>query len=100
MPNRSSGFIATDEVENLRLGTREQFQSEWTVILDTETHTFTHGLSEIPWVCDVVYSENAQGGQARDASSVTTVSKTDTTITIANTFGDDDFVRYFQVRAM
>ena len=100
MPIRAKAFRESDEIENVRLGTREQWISDWASINDTETHTFNHPLDEIPWVVSVIYSETQQGYLARDATADVTVTKTDSAITVLNGIGNDDFLRYFQVRAM
>lgn len=99
MPVRGKGFFADDEMENLRLGTRDQWESEWTVINDGETHSFTHTLGEIPWMVDVLYSEQTAGGQARDGNASVTITKTATTITCLSNFSAG-IVYYFKVRAM
>jgi hypothetical protein len=99
MPIRDSSAFDDEQLENLRLGTRQQYTSDWTVINDSETHTFTHNLGEIPWIVDVAYSEQDQGGLARDANSDVTVVKTSETITCTSNFSAGR-TYYFQVRAM
>jgi len=99
MPIRDEGFLKSKEMENLRLGTRQQYTSEWTVINDGETHTFIHLLEEVPWVVSAVYSESAQGNLARDATSNVTLTKSRDNITCLNGFSDA-VMRYFQIRAM
>lgn len=91
------GVIFEDEIENLRLGTREQYESDWTFIEDTGNHNFDHELGEIPMVVDVMVSEVSEGRNPDDAASSTTITKNTTQINITNNVGAD---RYFKVRAM
>jgi hypothetical protein len=80
----------------LRLGTREQYESQWRSIGGTASYSFTHELGEIPWVVDVLRSDHDDGTGAIVAPTVT-ISKTDRTITITNDAGTG---YYFKVRAM
>jgi hypothetical protein len=94
-----------DGMEHLRIGTRDQYESEWVRIEGVDfvgTHEFTHGLGEIPWVVDVLQSTRSDGANPTPAipgGTDVTVTKTATTITVQN----DDAATvdvYFQVRAM
>ena len=84
-------------IEQLRLGTRRQYISDWTLIPDGATKSFTHGLGEVPWVCDVVKSETADGKNPTSANADVTASKTSTAISVESALGSD---AYFQVRAL
>lgn len=90
-----------DELQSLREGTREQFESDWTHLPPTGaeafTVTFTHLLGEIPWTVDVIRSESEDGSLPVTATTFT-VAKTDTTITLANDSTDTAY--YFKVRAL
>ena len=89
-----------DEIENLRQGTRDQYESEWRFIQGdaiVQTATFEHGLGEIPWMVDVMSSKVDDGKGAIDANADVTVTKTGTTVTVRNDSGSD---LYFRVRAM
>lgn len=98
MPNRPTFPGAEDPtLEHLRLGTRDQYQSEWRSIANGASHAFTHELGELPWMVDVIRSETSDGKNPVDSNSDVTVAKTDTTITVTNNFGS---ARYFRVRAM
>jgi hypothetical protein len=99
MPIRSDTAFDDDKIENLRLGTREQYESGWRLIEEGEDFAFQHNLGEVPWVVDVLYSEESNGGNARDGNSDTTVTKTFEEITCQNDFTDGR-TRYFKVRAM
>jgi len=100
--NRPDIPVESDDLqENLRLGTRTQFQSEWTKVHygAAQAVAFAHDLDEIPWVVDVIRSETVDGGsQVVVPSTDVTIVKTDTTITVTNDSTDTDY--YFQVRAM
>ncbi len=76
------GGAPTTKDEQLRAGTRQQYTSEWRLIVASASHAFTHGLGEVPWVCDVVESYGSDG--AKPTTSSATVTKTDTTITVTN----------------
>lgn len=89
-----------DEIENLRQGTRDQYESPWTFILGesiAQVISFTHGLGEIPWAVDVMSSKESDGKNAIDDNTNVTVAKTATTITVTNGASAD---LYFKVRAM
>jgi hypothetical protein len=93
-----------DELQALREGTREQFESSWTWVAASVTGesgsvTFTHHLGEVPWAVDVIFSENASGKtpQVPDSANYT-VAKTNTTITLQNDSTDAGY--YFKVRAL
>jgi len=49
------------EVDHIREGTREQFESEWTLIPGGHSQEFQHGLGELPWVVSVMRSDVADG---------------------------------------
>lgn len=85
-----------DEMESLRQGTREVFESGWTLINNGADKAFTHLLGEIPCVVDVIRSETADGVKPIDSNADVTVAKTTTTITVTNNVGAN---RYFNVRA-
>jgi len=99
VPIRATGVIAADELENLRLGTREQWESDWTLINEGETHTFSHPLDEVPWVVSAVYSETQQGYLEKDATGDVTLAKTSAAVTCLNGFSDSG-TRYFKVRLL
>lgn len=93
-------FGVVDEIENLRQGTRNQYESPWTFIQGdafAQVISFTHGLGEIPWAVDVLESKEADGKNATDGNSDVDVTKDDTTITVTNNAGAD---LYFKVRAL
>jgi hypothetical protein len=107
MPTRSPfpGVRAPlDDVDHLRKGTRDQYTSRWVKILDGLSHEFLHELGEIPWTVSVNRSESDEGKQAVEATIGSgldiTITKTDTTITVTNNTGIEDFSTYFQVRAL
>jgi hypothetical protein len=99
-PSNPSGKVdpasLTDVIEHLRQGTREQYESEWTLIVDTTSHTFTHNLGEVPWVVDVIGSKVDDGKNPVDRNADVTVVKDDEEITITNNVTADE---YFKVRA-
>jgi len=104
MPWRS-GFITEmpleEKLEHLRQGTREQYESEWRLIGDMNSYSFTHELDDIPTVVDVIRSETSDGKKATDSNSDVTVAKTATTVTITSNVGTVNGVSdfYFKVRA-
>lgn len=111
MPDRTQ-FVPNapvqDQIDDLRKGTFQKYESEWTLIESTGNHVFTHNLDEIPCAVDVIRSELNTGDNPRSADSgVTpgqelTVAKTDTTITVTNnvTTSINTFKNfYFKVRA-
>jgi len=88
-----------DALEHLRDGTREQYESPWTEIFDTESKTFIHELGEIPWTVDVLRSRTNDGKAPVDSNADVTVVKNQTQITVTNDVGDSASA-YFRVRAM
>ena len=96
-----------DEIENLRQGTRDQYESAWTSILGdapdspgtplAQVISFDHKLGEIPVSVDVMSSKEPDGKYAIDDNASVTVTKTATKITVTNTSGVN---LYFKVRAM
>ena len=97
MPTRPAfEGVNAEALEHLRIGTRDQYESEWRQIDASRAHTFTHSLGEIPWIVDVLRSDSSDGKGAVVAASFT-VAKTDTSITITNS---DSALHYFKVRAM
>ena len=99
MPNRPTLGKDDQFLEHLRLWTREQYESEWRQIgADPATYTFTHELGEIPWIVDVLYSDNSDGkGTAVPTTFTPAIAKTERTITVRKT---DSAAHYFKVRAM
>jgi hypothetical protein len=92
-----------DEIENLRQGTRSQYESPWTIIQGTTSMpangqiiTFTHGLEEIPWMVDVMSSKESDGRKPIEGANLT-ITKNETTLTVQNGNAAD---LYFKVRAM
>jgi len=104
MPQRTQ-FVPNapviDQLEHLRQGTFEKYESDWTLIESTGTHTFTHGLDDVPLMVDVIRSENASGDHPRDTAAIIAVTKTDKTITVVHdgtaVNGVGNF--YYKVRA-
>jgi hypothetical protein len=107
MPYRT-GFITggpiEEKLEHLRQGTREQYESDWTLIESLGTHVFTHDLEEIPVVVDVIRSETSDGKAPVDTNADfdNAPVKTSTSITVDVTGvgtvnGVSDF--YYKVRA-
>lgn len=107
---RTTGIDMTsivDELESLRQGTREQYESEWTQINDGETHTFTHNLDETPWSVSTLFSTDGDGKLIKDSAgdvvypaliaAGVTVTTTATTIKVANATGTN---YYYKVRAL
>lgn len=86
-----------DAVEHTLRGTREQYESDWTVVGASAAGTFTHLLGEIPWVVDINRSESSDGARAVDANALVTTTKSDTVIVVTNTA---TAAYYFKVRAM
>jgi hypothetical protein len=90
-----------EQLEHLREGTFEKYESDWTLIKDGASHEFTHNLGEVPCVVDVVRSEVANGDHPRDTASIIAIAKTDKSITVThdgtNVNGVGDF--YYRVRA-
>lgn len=86
-----------DAVEQLRKGTRETFESNWTRIAASATATFTHLLDDIPWIVDVTRSETSDGQRPADATGDVTISKTATAVVVSNTA---TAAYYFRVRAL
>ncbi len=104
----NASVVPGDDLENLRLGTRRQYTSPWTNILDGEVQEFPHRLGEVPWRVSVIYSEQPDGRYPVEASGNVTIAYTNidadqgkdiTHVKITNNFSDS-IVRYFQVRAM
>lgn len=65
------GPAIVEGIEDVRLGTRDQYESEWVKIEGNSvvaTHVFTHELDEIPWVVDVLRSGTDDGGNASVAT--------------------------------
>lgn len=60
-----------EETENLRDGTRQQYESEWTFIPAGGEQEFVHGLGEVPWNWSVLRSESATGAVSRQDSAET-----------------------------
>ena len=87
---------SVDHMEHLRRGTFKQYESEWTLIEDTGTHTFTHELGDIPCVVDVSSSEVITGHNPVNVNASVTVTKIVKTITVVSAAGSD---LYFRVRA-
>lgn len=94
------------QAEDLRLGTRRQYTSPWTKIIDGEALAFAHGLGEVPWTVSVIRSEESDGRYPVESSGDVTIAYIDlddtkgsemTHIKITNNVGSDE---YFQVRAM
>lgn len=59
-------------LEHLRKGTREQYESDWVLFPQplssgdtTVSRTFPHGLDEVPWIVDILESEEADGARAK-----------------------------------
>lgn len=105
MPQRTQ-FVPNapipEQLEHLRQGTFEKFESGWELINSTETHTFTHGLDDVPVVVDVIRSDVQNGDNPRDAMSNVTITKSGREITVRNNVtvainGKIHF--YFKVRA-
>ncbi len=104
----NASITDADQVENIRLGTRRQYTSPWTNIVDGETIEFAHGLGEVPWRVSVIRSESDNGRLPIEASANITIAYSDvdstqgtetTHVKITNNFSDG-VIRYFQVRAM
>jgi len=87
-------------LDDLRKGTRKQFESAWTTIGSGSSVDITHDLGEIPWAVDVIRADGSEGyGAVQAPSTDITVSKTDATITLA--VGTTAGATYFyKVRAM
>ena len=111
MPQRTQ-FVPNapviDQLEHLRQGTFEKYESEWVLIRSGANHVFTHNLDDVPVMVDVIRSDLAAGDNPRTVDAdVTggeeaTIVKTDTSITVTNNVttavnGMTDF--YFKVRA-
>lgn len=86
-----------DEIENLRQGTRDQYESEWVLIAAGLAKTFDHGLDEIPWTVDVMGSTVNDGKSPTDRNADVTVTKSGTQVSVTNDTAED---LYFLVRAM
>ena len=86
-----------DVLEHIRRGTRQQYESDWTSIADSDDESFTHELGEVPWLVDVLMADDSEGYNAVNGNASVTVAKTDTTITVTSSAGA---TKYFQVRAM
>lgn len=101
MPRRPAIHIVDPNleqaVEHLREGTREQYESGWVRVAAGADATFTHELGEIPWMVDVLQSEQSDGRAPIDGNANVTLTKDSSTITLTNGYGAD---AYFYVRAM
>ena len=86
-----------EAIEDVRLGTRQQYESDWLYIEAEGAAEFAHGLGELPWLIDVLASENSDGTDAAAATPIT-VAKTDTTITVTN--DSTTTASFFRVRAL
>lgn len=93
-----------DDIDELREGTRDQYESGWEFIeadatagVDEPSVVFDHQLGEIPWVCSVIASQQEQGGDPIETSDLTVLT-TETTITVKNTSTLTSY--YVKVRAM
>lgn len=87
----------SDVVEHLRMGTREQYESDWTLIPASGSHAFDHSLAEVPWHVDVIRSLVSDGARSESATAEVTVAKTDSAITVTN---GASTAYYFRVRAL
>jgi hypothetical protein len=69
MPYRTSTLEVLDEnLEHIREGTREQYESEWLFFPSGARREVRHNLGEIPWVVSVVRSDDATGSVVERAS--------------------------------
>ena len=88
-------------MDYLRNGTRDQYESGWILILTGVTKDFTHGLSEIPWVVDLLFSFSSAGSMPKHApftpDSPFGITRDATKVSVLNASGEN---LYFQVRAM
>ncbi len=104
-----------DELENLRLGTRKQYTSPWTLIKAGDSAYFQHGLGEIPAMVRVCQSEDSGGllqcpaldieieyTDRGETEGVATQGSESTHVRITNFSGDGPSGTglYFQVMAM
>ncbi len=111
----NASLTAGDELENLRLGTRKQYTSAWTLIKASDSAYFQHRLGEIPVTVRHCQSEDSGGllpspaldieieyTDLGETEGVVTQGSESTHIRITNFSGDgpEGTGLYFQVMAM
>ena len=89
-----------DEIQEVRRGTRLQFESQFILVQNTQTVVIDHDLGEIPWVVDVIASVFSDGANAVPLALVTVTAKTSTDVSVNNATTTPALDHYVQVRAM
>ena len=74
----------TDELENLRRGTAERFESNFVFVGQGDQHEFEHGFDEVPWYVDVLVALAETGDAALSAPALVTFTKSRNTVVVAN----------------
>lgn len=75
--------------EYMEDGTREPFESDWTLIVATHSVQFQHDFDEVPMTVNVMRSIASEGNFPHAAPS------TDYTVAYTNTDGDSGSGRYY-----
>ena len=83
-----------DEIKEIKQQILKRYVSPWVSIEGAASHSFSHGLQEVPHLTSVLEATDAQGTGRVVASSVT-VTSTVTIVSVTN----NGSARYFQVRA-